>query len=68
MFDNFGWSVAISGDTLVVGALLEEQRHRYRREPGRRQRLLLRSRLRLRAIRIELVPAGLPQGLQHGGR
>ena len=68
--DLFGSSVAVSGDTVVVGALQGgQQRHRREWQPERQQRRQLRRRLRLRAQRDDLEPAGLPQGLQHrGGR
>ena len=43
--DDFGYSVAVSGDTVVVGAHIEgQQRHRSQRQPERQQRLRMRAR------------------------
>ncbi len=66
--DSFGCSVAVSGDTVVVGAYGRgQQRHRGERRPERQQRPCFRRGLRVRAQRDDLEPAGLSQGLQHRG-
>ena len=50
----------------VVGALSEDSSATgIERQPGRQLRYRRRGRLRLRAQRHDLVPAGLRQGLQH---
>ncbi len=66
VWDRFGSSVAVSNDTLVVGAFWEgQQRQRRERQPERRQRLQIRCGLRVRQERHWLEPAGLFEGLQY---
>ncbi|MCZ7599566.1 MAG: FG-GAP repeat protein [Gammaproteobacteria bacterium] len=64
--DVFGHSVAVSGDTVVVGAYGESSAATgVNGNQGRQQRRRLRRRLRLRPRRRHLVATGLPQGIQH---
>ena len=61
-------SVAVSGDTVVVGAVLRgQQRDGRERHQADNSADDCRRGLRLRAQRHDLDPAGLPQGLQHRG-
>ena len=68
-YDEFGYSVALSGDgnTLAVGTRYEGSNATgIGGQPGKRQRLLLRSGLRVRARwSRSVVAASLCQGFQH---
>ncbi len=64
--DYFGVSVALSGDTLVVGASGEDSNATgVGGEQGDNSAMRRRSGLRLRAQRRPVEPAGISQGLQH---
>jgi hypothetical protein len=58
--DRFGWSVAASGDTVVVGAYSED-RSSFRVDEAAKGR---RSGLHIRAQWEPVVSTGLPEGLQ----
>ena len=60
--DNFGISVAISGDTVVVGGLPRGQQHDGGEQHAQRKCRRGRGGLRVRAERDDVEPAGLPQG------
>ena len=68
--DQAGWSVAISGDTLVVGAVgaVGESSNATGVDGNQNSNSADRSGggPRLRSQRDDLEPTGLPQGLQHG--
>ena len=61
---QFGYSVAISGDTIVVGALRERQRGGHQLRDGRRLRGGLRS---LRATGAEPINGAMLDKLNAGG-
>ncbi len=64
--DDFGRSVAISGDTIVVGAPEEDSNATgVNGNQADNSAVVGRRRLRVRAHRHDVDPAGLPQGLQH---
>ncbi|MEZ5979634.1 MAG: FG-GAP repeat protein [Planctomycetota bacterium] len=64
--DFFGQSVAIDGDTIVVGSILGTARRPASAATRRRDRL--GRRLRLREERDDVDAAGLPQVVRHGHR
>ncbi len=69
--DYFGYSVSLSGDTLVVGAFREDGSGQCG-ERGERIRwsrlrcILVRGRVRVHAQQPELERAGIPQGGERG--
>ena len=69
--DKFGFALALSGDgnTLAVGATLEDSNARgINRQSGGQLRRRLRRRLRLRAQRVDVVPAGVCESLERRRR
>ncbi len=66
--DYFGCSVAVSGDTVVVGAYGEDSTATgVNGNQSDNSATQCRRGLRLRAQRDDLDPAGLSQSLQHRG-
>ena len=65
--DYFGSSVAVSGDTVVVGAYGEDSSTTGVNSTPNESASRFRRGLRVRAQRDDLEPAGLSQGHQHRG-
>jgi hypothetical protein len=63
----FGNSVAISGDTVVVGARGGQQRHRGERRPEEQQCSRFWRGVRVCAQFRDMEPAGVPEGVEYGG-
>ena len=69
--DKFGFSLALSGDgnTLAVGATLEDSNARgINGNQADNSADVLRRRLRLRAQRVDMVPAGVSESLERRRR
>ena len=63
--DLFGRSVAVSGDTVVVGALREDSNATGVNGDQQRTRLRVRGGVRLCANRGRVEPAGILEGFEH---